>query len=129
MRLTPEQVSARFDADEIVGGSAKVAVSGAGGGEGFGGVGPDTYVATSSGVYGRLGDIQAAKASAVAAADEVSGTTQAGGSRRSRQRSRRSRQRSRRSRQRSRSRHRKTQKGGKRSLPRRLTVSRTAKKV
>ncbi len=122
MRLTPEQVSARFDADEIVGGSAKVAVSGAGGGEGFGGVGPDTYVATSSGVYGRLGDIQAAKASAVAAADEVSGTTQAGGSRRSRQRSRRSRQRSR-------SRHRKTQKGGKRSLPRRLTVSRTAKKV
>ena len=49
MKLTPEEVANLFDARTIVGEPASVSVSGAGGGQGLGGVSPDTVFYTPFG--------------------------------------------------------------------------------
>lgn len=92
MELTKEQVAALFDANEIVGGSAKVHVSGAGGGQGLGGTKNEIRY-TSAGTSGTEEELLKV--------NEATSIGQIGGGRRSSRRSRRCR-------------YRKTQKGGKR---------------
>jgi hypothetical protein len=83
MGLTNEQVSTLFAADYIVGAPPTVGSGGAGGGQGLGSVSPNTYVATSSGVYGRMADVQAAQKDA-GAVPAYASAGQSGGRRRSR---------------------------------------------